>query len=218
MKGVKLYNYWRSSSSWRVRIALAMKGIDYEYVPVHLVEDGGRQHADWFKTMNPMEQVPVLEVALETGTVFLGQSPAIAEFLEEVVPEPSLFPGSTLDRAQVRQLAEIVNSGIQPLQNLAVIQRLRDDMKFDGWKAWCQDFIGGGLQKYETLLERTAGDFSVGDEPSWADCCLIPQIYNARRFEVSLDSMPRILAVESNCNTLDAFTSSHPDQMPDAQV
>lgn len=218
MKNVKLYNYWRSSSSWRVRIALNLKGVDYEYLPVHLVEEGGKQHTDWFKAMNPMEQVPVLEVELESGRIHIGQSPAIAEFLDEVVPEPSLFPGSTLDRAHVRQLAEIVNSGIQPMQNLTVIQRLRDGMKYEGWKEWCQDFIRSGLQSYETLLQRTGGDFSVGDEPSWADCCLIPQLYNARRFNVGLETMPRIQEVEAACNELDAFTQTHPDLMPDAQV
>lgn len=158
MKNVKLYNYWRSSSSWRVRIALHLKGVDYEYVPIHLVEEGGKQHTEWFKAMNPMEQVPVLEVELESGKIYLGQSPAIAEFLEEVVPEPSIFPGGTLDRAYVRQLGEIVNSGIQPLQNLTVIQRLRDQMEYESWKTWCQHFIRSGLEKYETLLLTTAGD------------------------------------------------------------
>jgi maleylpyruvate isomerase len=201
-----------------VRIALALKGVDYEYVPVHLVDEGGKQHTDWFKAMNPMEQVPVLEVELGSGVVHLGQSPAIAEFLDEVVPEPSLFPGSTLERAHIRQLGEIVNSGIQPLQNLTVIQRLRDEMQFDGWKTWCHDFIGDGLMKYEPLLLRPAGAFSVGDDPSWADCCLFPQLYNARRFSVSLDAMPTIRGVEERCNEREAFTSTHPDKQPDAQV
>lgn len=221
MKIDRLYNYWRSSSSWRVRIALAHKGLDYEYVSVHLVDEGGKQNEDWFKAMNPMAQVPVLEFTHHDQTVHLGQSMAILEFLEEMVPQPALLPHDPLLRARARQMAEIINAGTQPLQNLKVIQRLRDEMGAD-WKGWCQDAIMSGLASFEAMARLSEGDdersalFSVGERPSFADLCLIPQLYNARRFSCDLSGFTRILAIEERCNELEAFQLSHPDRQPDA--
>lgn len=212
---MKLYGYWRSSSSWRVRIALAYKELDVEQAPVHLVRDGGEQHSDWFRTLNPAEQVPVLEVEDDHGTPHrIGQSLAILAFLEERHPVPPLLPDDPFERARARQLAELVNSGIQPLQNLAVIQKL-EAMEQDA-KAWCRDFIERGLDAYEEILTESAGAYSVGDSPSWADACLVPQLYNARRFDLDLEAFPRILRVEEACMELDAFRNTHPDRQPDA--
>lgn len=211
---MKLYGYWRSSSTWRVRIALAHKGIAYETAPVHLVRDGGEQHAEWFRAINPAEQVPVLEVELHGAPRRIGQSLAILSFLEEYHPEPAFLPVDLYERARARQLAELVNSGIQPLQNLVVIQKLQA-MDQDA-KAWCRDFIERGLHAYEGIVLETSGTFSVGDAPSWADACLVPQLYNARRFGLDLAPYPRILQIEEACLKLEAFRSTHPDRQPDA--
>jgi maleylpyruvate isomerase len=214
---LKLFNYWRSSSSWRVRIALAHKGLEYEYVPVHLVKEGGEQHADWFRAMNPAEQVPVLEFEDDFGNVRrLGQSLAILGWLEERYPAPPLLPTDRYQRARARQLAELVNSGIQPLQNLSVIQKLRA-LDQDA-KTWCREAIARGLASYEAIVAETAGAFSVGDAPSWADACLVPQLYNARRFELDLAPYPTIAQVESNCLERPEFDATRPENMPDAQV
>lgn len=212
---MKLYSYWRSSSSWRVRTALAFKDIDYEYVAIHLLEDGGIQHSEAHRSRNPMEQVPVLEVDIDGTTRHLSQSMAILEFLEELEPRPALLPEDTFLRARSRQLAEIVNSGIQPLQNLLLLQRLKESFDVHP-RTWCAPFIDEGLRAYEALAEQTAGRFSVGDEPTIADLCLIPQLYNARRFEVDMSDMELLLSIEENCLELDAFQKAHPDQQPDA--
>lgn len=217
---MKLFGYWRSSSSWRVRIALDFKGIPYEYVAVHLLRDGGMQHAADYTARNPMAQVPTLTVEVDGETRYLAQSMAILEYLEEAHPAPALLPRDAFLRARARQLAEIVNSGIQPVQNLRLIQRLQalqhaDGQSVDGRK-WCAPFIADGLAAYESLARQTAGDFSVGDQPTFADLCLIPQLYNARRFEVDLSAHDLLLQIEQNCMALDAFQSAHPDRQPDA--
>lgn len=212
---MKLYSYWRSSSSWRVRTALAFKGLDYEYESIHLLEQGGIQHSEAHKARNSMEQVPVLEVDIDGETRHLAQSMAILEFLEESHPEPALLPDDAFGRARARQLAEIVNSGIQPVQNLLLLQRLSRSFDVDA-KAWCAPFIADGLVAYEKVARETAGDFSVGDKPSFADICLIPQMYNARRFKVDMSDMELLLQIEQNCMALDAFKAAHPDEQPDA--
>ncbi len=210
---MKLYGYWRSSCTYRVRIALALKGVEHEIVPVHLLEGGGQQHAESYRAKNPMAQVPSLE--LDDGTV-LGQSMAILEYLEERYPEPPLLPRDAVARARARQLAEIVNSGIQPLQNLDVMKRL----KHGGIEpnAWSADVIRRGLEAYAALCATTAGAFSVGDAPSLADCALVPQLYNARRFgsDVAAD-FPVLARIDARCAELDAFARAHPDRQPDAQ-
>lgn len=212
---MKLYSYWRSSSSWRVRTALAFKGLDYDYEAIHLLEEGGIQHTDAYKARNPMEQVPTLEVDIDGTTRHLAQSMAILEFLEEEYPQPALLPEDAFSRARARQMAEVVNSGIQPVQNLLLLQRLGQSFDVDA-KAWCAPFIADGLRAYEKLAGETAGDFSVGDSPTFADVCLVPQMYNARRFKVDMSDMELLLRIEQNCMALDAFQASHPDQQPDA--
>jgi maleylpyruvate isomerase len=197
-----------------VRIALAYKGLEYETVAVHLVDKGGHQHTDWFQTLNPMSQVPVLEYEDDAETHHLAQSIAILEFLEEMVPEPSLLPVAPHLRARARQLAEVVNAGIQPLQNLAVLQRFDD--RAEG-KAWCAYWIRRGLERFEAMISEEDTLFSVGDTPTFADLCLIPQLYNARRFGVDLEQFVRISGVEQRCEVMEAFRSAHPDCQPDSQ-
>lgn len=214
---MKLYNYWRSSSSWRVRIALATKGVEYDYVPVHLVEDGGSQNTPWFKEMNPISQIPVLEFEDDYGTLRrLGQSLAILDYLEEEYPAPALLPAERYHRARAHQLAELVNSGIQPLQNLSVLQKLKE-LDVDA-KSWSREWIKKGLDAYELLAAETAGSFSVGDEPSWADLCLVPQLYNARRFSLDVETWPTIQRIEEQCLSRPEFELTRPEKMPDAQV
>ena len=209
---MKLYGYWRSSCSWRVRIALNLKKLEYTYVPVHLVKHGGEQHASGYLERNPQAQVPTLELA---SGVSLTQSIAIVEFLEEIKPSPSLFPTDRLERAKVRQMAEIVNSGIQPLQNLSVLQHI-DRLKLDKIK-WGRAYIQKGLTALNKLVANSSDPFLVGAAPSVADLCLIPQLYNARRFKCDLDLFPKLLEVEQHCARLEAFINAHPDNQPDAQ-
>jgi len=209
-----LYSYWRSSSSWRVRLMLAAKGITYETIPVHLVRDGGEQHLPDFADYNPMRQLPYLLVK-EDGDVVHGaaQSIAIMELLEELVPEPALFPADPFGRARTRQLAELVNSGIQPLQNLAVIQHLRDNLNVDA-RAFCRHWIDRGLHAYQESLPEDDSTFSIGDTPTIADFCLVPQLYNARRFKLDMSQFPRLLAIEEAVEALD-YAAAHPDSQPD---
>ena len=211
---MRLYGYWRSSASWRVRIGLGLKGLDYAYIPVHLARDGGEQHGDAHRARNPMAQVPVLELE-RGGEVFqVTQSLAILELLEELFPSPPLLPADPMDRAAVRTLAEIVNAGIQPMQNLSVTQRVAA-MGGDV-AAWTGDAIRRGLGAIDTLAARTAGQFLVGDQPTIADCCLMPQLYSARRFGVDPSAWPRLVAIEARAMELEAFQRAHADRQPDA--
>lgn len=203
----KLFSYWRSSCSWRVRIALALKDVDYDTEAVHLIKDGGQQHAQEFKDKNPMSQIPVLQYE----GVNLTQSLAIINFLEEMHPKPSLLPHDPFKRAQARAIAETIASGIQPLQNLSVLQRIGDEKKME----WAHDMIQKGMAAVEAMLEKTAGTYCVGDEVSIADLCLIPQIYNAQRFKVDLKPFPNLMKVNKNCEELDAFKKAHPNVQPD---
>ena len=209
-----LRSYWRSSCSWRVRIALNLKGVEYETVAVHLVEGGGQQHHAEHRNLNPMRELPVLLVDDQP----IAQSLAIIEYLEETYPEPSLLPQASLDRARVRQMAEVINSGIQPIQNLRVMQRLGS--AFDLPKAdqieWSKEWIEFGFEGLHRLVERYGGRFSFGEQVTYADLCLIPQLYNARRFAVDLERFPRLLEIEAELQGLPAFVAAHPDQQPDA--
>lgn len=212
---MKLYSYWRSSASWRVRIGLAYKQIAYEYVPVNLVREGGEQHKPEYQARNPMEQVPTLE--LDDGRL-LSQSLAILEYLEETVPTPPLLPRDPYQRARARQLAELVNAGIQPLQNTGPQQRLKalgvDEV------AWSRHFITQGLTALAATAASSAGRFLVGDAPTLADVCLVPQLYNARRFGVDLSPLSLALLgrVEAACMELEAFQLAQPDRQPDNVV
>lgn len=208
---MKLYGYWRSSSAWRVRIGLALKGVEVEHVPVHLVSDGGQQHTADHRMRNPLRQVPVLEI---DGPVYLSQSLAILTWLDETFPEPSLLPGDAVQRARIWQLAEVVNAGIQPLQNLRVLQKL--EARGVDKAAWGREVIAEGLAGLEAMAAATAGRYMVGDQVSLADICLVPQLYNARRFGVELSPLPTLVRVEAACEALDAFQVAHPDRQPDA--
>ncbi|MFO0645436.1 MAG: maleylacetoacetate isomerase [Polyangiales bacterium] len=213
---LRLHNYWRSSASWRVRIALNLKGIAYEYVPVSLIADGGQQHTDAYRALNPMAQVPTLEIEEEGAVLRLTQSIAIVEYLEERFPTPSLLPKDAYSRARARALAELVNSGIQPLQNLEPQRYVREELHGDA-KAWTTYFIGRGMRALEALASETAGRFLVGDEVSVADVCLIPQMFAARRFGVDPATLPTLARVEAACNALEAFAAARPERQPDAQ-
>jgi maleylpyruvate isomerase len=169
-----------------------------------------------------MHQVPVLELGADDGIegapVLVGQSIAILELLEERHPEPALLPPDPLGRARVRQLAEVVNAGIQPYQNLALTQDLKREFDADV-KAWCTRYIRNGLGAYERLLDRSLGDFSYGDSPTIADCLLIPQVYNARRFGIDVEAeLPKIHAIDQRAGALPAFVRAHPDNQPDAET
>jgi maleylpyruvate isomerase len=212
---MKLYGYWRSSSTWRVRIALAWKGIPCEQQAVHLVRDGGEQHSPAYHAVNPMEEVPTLELAEEGRVVRLTQSMAIIDYLEALAPSPPLLPRAPLARARARQLAEIVNAGIQPLQNSGVLARVKTQLGGDE-AAWARHYMARGLGALETVAKETAGAFLVGEAVSVADVYLVPQLYNARRYAVPLDAYPTLLRVEAACVTLPAFADSHPDKQPDA--
>jgi maleylpyruvate isomerase len=213
---MKLYGYWRSSATWRVRTTLALKNVPFDYVPVHLVREGGHQNAEWYRELNPMSQVPTLEVEIRGKTRKLAQSLAIMEFLEETYPSPALLPEDPFLRARTRQLSEIINSGIQPLQNLAVLQHL----KFLGQdsNSWALRWIEKGLVAFEELSMDIGGLYSVGETPTFADICLIPQLYNARRFDVDVSKFPRLLQIEERCAELDAFVASHPDAWESADA
>jgi maleylpyruvate isomerase len=210
---MKLYNYWRSSASWRVRIALKHKGLSYDYVPVQIVDK--EQNLPAYRTRNPMQQVPTLEIDDGDKTLFIGQSLAIIEYLEERFPSPRLYPAERGARARARQMAELVNAGIQPFQNLPVLGYVKDELSGDD-KAFARRFNTRGLEALEALATSSAGRFLVGDEPTIADVCAIPQLYSARRFGVTLDAFPTLLRVEAACNELAAFAAAHPDRQPDA--
>ncbi|MDY7227242.1 maleylacetoacetate isomerase [Hyalangium rubrum] len=212
---MKLYSYWRSSCSWRVRIALNLKGLAYSYEAVHLVQDGGRQNTEAYRALNPMRTVPTLEFE-EGGLVRrLSQSLAIMEYLEERYRTPPLLPSEPLPRARARMLAEMVNSGIQPLQNLSVLQFVKGELKADD-KLFGAHWNTRGLTALESAVKETAGTYCLGDQVSIADICLIPQLYAARRFAVDLTPFPTLTRIEAACSQLPAFQAAHPDRQPDA--
>jgi len=211
---MKLYNFWRSGTSHRTRIALNLKGLPTEYVAVHLAKEEHLQDA--FKSVNPQQLVP----ALDTGNEVLIQSPAIIEWLEEKYPAPALLPRDPQRRAQVRALAAIVGCDIHPVNNRRILEYLRHTFgaNDDAINAWCGTWISAGFDAYEALLaaDSQRGRFSHGDKPTLADCYLIPQIESARRFKVDLSQWPLIMAVEKACMELEAFQKAAPSQQPDA--
>lgn len=213
---MKLHSYWRSTSSWRVRIVLSLKGVPYEYVAVNLLPEVSEQKAPRYEEVNPFRQVPVLEWDDGGKLVRLGQSIAIAEYLDETYPDPPLLPRDPLARAYVRQAVEIVNSGVQPLQNVSVVAAVRGMAGHEVANRWTKDVIARGLHALETLARHRAGRFSVGDELSLADVYLVPQLYNARRFGVDLSPYMRLGAIETRAAGLEAFARAHPSRQPDA--
>jgi maleylpyruvate isomerase len=223
---VKLYDYWRSSSAWRVRIALHWKGLAFDRQPVNLIappathgEPRGQQHEPSFTTLNPLGQVPVLELdaaeAAGSPVRHLTQSLAILEYLEERYPQPPLLPADRLLRARARQLTLMIVSGIQPLHNLATTEQVKTELAGDV-AAWNRHFIARGLTALEHAAAGPAsGRFLVGDAVTFADVCLVPQLYAARRFSVELDSFPTLLRAEAACAILPAFLAAHPDRQSD---
>ena len=211
---MKLYSFFRSGTSHRLRIALNLKGVATDYVGVDLRVD--EQQGDAFKSVNPQQMVP----ALDTGKQVLIQSPAIIEWLEEKHPTPALLPAGADDRARVRALAAMVGCDIHPLNNRRVLQTLRKQFgaNEDAINAWCANWISAGFDAYEALIatDSQRGRFSFGDSPTLADVYLIPQVESARRFNVDLTKWPHIMAVEKACMALEAFQQAAPGLQPDA--
>jgi maleylpyruvate isomerase len=207
-----LYDYWRSSSAWRVRLALHIKGIPFERRVVNLVKDGGEQYGDDFAKLNPSRQVPVL--VTDDGRT-ITQSMAIIAYLEERFPTVPLLPADPWLRARSRQLAEMVNSGTQPLQNMSVLNHA--EAKGLDRDEWARHFIARGLAALETAARETAGTFLVGDAVTLADLYLTPQIYNARRWKVDVEPYPTLVRIDAASAALPAFAAAHPDRQSDAQ-
>jgi maleylpyruvate isomerase len=213
--GLLLYGFWRSSATWRVRIGLAHKGLEYDYRPIDLLTDGGEQNQDLYGTVNPLRQVPVLEFAFGGRTVRLTQSLAILEYLDERYAEPPLLPKDLLLRTQARRIAEIVNAGIQPLQNTGVQRFVREELKGDE-KAWTKYWVARGLFALEAAVAESAGRFAVGDNVTIADACIVPQLYFARRFSIDLGPYPTLTRIDAACAELPAFQRAHATAQPDA--
>ncbi|MFM7066658.1 MAG: maleylacetoacetate isomerase [Gammaproteobacteria bacterium] len=211
-----LHGFWRSSATYRVRIALALKGLACEYRPVNIGVDHAAQFSTPYQALNPESRVPTLEV---DGLV-LTQSWAILEWLEERHPIPPLLPGSPDERARVRGLAQLVVADIQPLQNLGVTEYLKQPLGAspEAVAAWLQHWIARGLAAFEARLARDAGTgrFCHGETPTLADVCLVPQCYSARRFGVDPAAYPQIARIEANCQALPAFAAAVPERQPDA--
>jgi maleylacetoacetate isomerase len=210
-----LYGYWRSSCSYRVRIALNLKGLEYEQRTVHLVRDGGEQHQAAYRAINPLGIVPAL---LHRDRV-LVQSLAICEYLDEVFPDPALMPRDAPGRARVRGLAQSIASEIQPLNNLGVTQYLKNELQQsdDAINEWLSHWLARGFSAVESWLENDAtGRFCHGDLPGLADCFLVPQVYNAERFSCDLTPYPNIRRINGHCRELPEFSSAAPENQPDA--
>lgn len=208
----RLFSYFRSSCSWRVRIAMQLAGIQADQVAVHLVKGGGEQHRAEYAAMNPMEQVP----SLEMDGLVLTQSVAIMEYIADRHPEAGLLPRDLAARARVRQVTELISSGIQPVQNLSVLQKMSSDGKVgDKEKEWARHFITVGFRALEQLLSETSGLCCVGDTVTMADCCLVPQVYNAKRFSVDMSLFPTISRLEAALSLRPQFQAAHPSAQPD---
>ena len=219
----RLYTYWRSSAAFRVRIALALKGLDYESVPKHLLRDGGEQRKPEYLAVNPQGLIPALA---DDGFV-IPQSLAICEYLEEIHPEPRLLPGSARDRAMVRGMAMVVACDTHPLNNLPIMGYLRREFGADdaAVNRWVAHWIGRGFAGLERWVGSIPGApvevdqqrFCFGNAVTLADVCLVPQMYNARRFSVDVTPYPRLVAICAHLERLPAFRSARPEEQPDAE-
>lgn len=207
-----LHGYWRSGTAYRTRIALNLKGLDYDQAGVDLRT--GAQRSEAFMRLNPQGMVP----ALEDDDAVLTQSPAILEWLEETHPRPPLLPASPVDRARVRAMAALIGCDIHPLNNLRVCKALRESFGADqaAVDGWAGRWIASGFTALEQLVADHGAGWCFGDTPGLADCYLIPQIYSARRFNAPLEAFPRLLAIEAAAATHPAFVAAHPDNQPDA--
>src|SRR6202521_391624 len=211
---LKLYSYFRSSAAYRVRIALNLKGLSYEILPVHLTKEGGEQRRPEYRGINPQMRVPALAVP---GGEVLTQSLAIIDYLEETHPEPPLLPGDPARRAKIRAVAQAIACDIHPLNNLVVLQYLKRTLKHEqsSIDTWYAHWIVSGFEAIEAML--APGPYAFGSEVTLADVCLVPQVANARRYKVPLEKFPRIVAVDAACQKLAAFEQARPENQPDAE-
>jgi maleylacetoacetate isomerase len=214
---MKLYTFFRSSASYRVRIALNLKGLKYEQAPIHLRRGGGEQLSAAYKAINPQALVP----ALEDGGKILTQSLAIIEYLEERYPQPPLLPRDPADKAVVRSMALLIACEIHPIQNLRVLQYVKREYNQSDEQVnrWAQHWINLGLAALEQMIvaQPRRGKFCLGDTPTLADICLVPQLGNARRYGCDLSPYPAIIEIEKNCMALPAFADAAPEKQPDAE-
>jgi maleylacetoacetate isomerase len=211
---IQFHGYFRSSSAYRCRIAFNLKGVEYDFTSVHLRKGGGQQKTPAYRALNPQALVPTLQ----DGDFTLGQSLAIIEWLEETQPGPALLPGEANLRAQVRAFAQVIACDVHPLQNLRVLDYLKDQFGADqaALDAWCGRWIADGLAACEALLAaRPQTPFCFGQTPSLADICLIPQVFSAARFKVDISNLPNITRITEACNALPAFAAAHPKTQPD---
>ena len=211
---MKLYGYFRSSAAYRVRIALNVKNLPYEQQAVHLTRNGGWQWSEEFRAINPQKRVPAL--ALDHGQILL-QSLAIIEYLEEVYPQPPLLPAEPVERAEVRAVSQIVACDIHPLNNLAALNYLKGPLKHEQAAAddWYRHWVMQGFEAVEALLRP--GPYAFGASVTIADLCLVPQVFNARRFKMDMGKYPKIAAVDAACLKLPAFDKARPENQPDAE-
>ena len=213
---MKLYTYWRSTAAYRVRIALNLKGIAAEFDYVDLVKDGGQQHAADYQAINPGRTVPTL--VLDDGTA-LVQSLAIVTYLDEAYADPALLPTAAAERARVNAAAQIIACDVHPINNLRVGQYLKEAFgrSQDDVVDWMHNWMRIGLNAYQGVIDKD-GSFSFGDAPSLADICLVPQLYNARRWSMDLTGLERLVAIEQHCLAREAFAAAAPEAQPDAQT
>jgi maleylacetoacetate isomerase len=211
---VTLYSYFRSSAAYRARIALNLKGLSYDTVAIHLTKDGGQQSSPAFRAINPQMRVPAMR--LPSGETLL-QSLAIIEYLDEIHPQPPLLPADAAERAHVRAVAQIIACDIHPLNNTAPLNYLRRTLKIDeaAVNAWYAHWVVAGFDAVEALL--TPMPYAFGNQVGLADVCLVPQVYNARRFKIALERYPKIVAVDAACAKLVAFEKARPENQPDAE-
>ncbi|MBI2792657.1 MAG: maleylacetoacetate isomerase [Gammaproteobacteria bacterium] len=215
---LKLYDYHRSSACFRVRIAMNLKNIEYEAISVHLVKDGGHQLSDSYKAINPQRLLPALQI--DDSKQILTQSLSIIEYLEETCPTPALLPSDALGRAKVRAFSQIIACEIHPLNNLRVLKYLKHEFEISDEKkdAWYFHWLSAGFDAMEALLqENKSSHFCFGTSPTIADICLVPQVYNALRFEFPMQKYPLITKINQHCLEIDAFQKALPENQPDAK-
>lgn len=213
MSEIKLYSYYRSSASYRVRTALYYKNLEYDYKPVHLINNNGEQNSQDFRKLNPMGEVPCLIHKDQP----ISQSMAIFLYLDDMFADNPLFPKSFYDKAKVIEFCEHINAGIHPLQNLKVLRKLEREYEMDmeGKLKWAAYWIVRGFQSLENILRKTSGTYCFGDQLTAADMFLAPQVYNANRFKVDMTLFPIIERIEQNCLKLECFRNAYPGVQPD---
>lgn len=215
---MKLYTYFRSSAAYRVRIALNLKNLQYDMEPIHLLRNGGEENRSWYRQLSPLGTIPCFE---NDSGIALTQSLAIIEYLDESYPEVPLLPAAAADRARVRAIAQTIACDIHPINNLRVLAYLEKvlEVSAENRTAWYRHWVGEGLLAIENLLakDKRTGRFAHGDMPGLADCCLVPQVFNARRFDCPLERMPTVQRIYLACEELPAFQRAAPMNQPDAE-